>query len=133
MRNYVNVTSKNNEQKVFKIVFDGIFNVNDENIWIRVHMSEARIRIRTNLSRIRNTFRKSSKSLLNEDPKHFVLSYAKVLINKQVKKVPYGTKSARSSDPKRSKKKYFLTQTLIINRIIVHYIKHICHNFLTNP
>jgi hypothetical protein len=46
--------------------------------------------------------KKRSKSLLKEDPKHFVLSYAMVFINKQVKKVPYGTKSARSSDPKRS-------------------------------
>ena len=47
------------------------------------------------------------KRRLKEDPKHFVLSYAMVFINKQVKKVPYGTKSARSSDTKRSNRNNF--------------------------
>jgi hypothetical protein len=60
LKNYVNLASKSNKQKKMYYknkFFAGILKVNDENSRIRIHLSEARIRIRIHpkMSWIRNT------------------------------------------------------------------------------
>ncbi len=65
-KNYENVASKSNKQKNFR--FFCVLKVKDNNIriWIRIririHWSEARIRIRTKLSRIHNTEKNINKT-----------------------------------------------------------------------
>ncbi len=57
LKNYVKVPSKSNMQETFFLIlfFVAILKVSDENRRIRTHQSEARIRIRTKMSWIRNT------------------------------------------------------------------------------